>query len=111
MQKNGFIIKNCVKTDLKQKRILHSQFYYKVGKNKGSIFFQWVCEAAILYIAFLYSWAARKNGYLISLLWNWRKRWCVRKIINDGVEASTRKSQARFQIIRLILGKASHETK
>ena len=28
------------------------------------------------------------------------KRW-VRKIINDGVEASTRQSQARFQIIRV----------
>ena len=28
------------------------------------------------------------------------KRW-VRKIINDGVEASTKKSQARFQIIRV----------
>ena len=25
----------------------------------------------------------------------------MRKIINDGVEASTRKSQARFQIIRV----------
>ena len=29
-----------------------SQFYYKVGKNKGSIFFQSVCEAAILHVAF-----------------------------------------------------------
>ena len=32
-------------------------------------------------------------------------------MINDGIEASTRKSQARFQIIRLVLGRASHETK
>ena len=31
MQKNGFVIKNCVKTYLKS--------YYKVGKNKVSIFF------------------------------------------------------------------------
>ena len=28
------------------------QFYHKVGKNKGSIFFQSVCEGAILHIAF-----------------------------------------------------------
>ena len=40
-----------------KKRILFSQFYYKVGK--GSIFFQSVCEAAILHIAFLYSLADR----------------------------------------------------
>ena len=68
MQKNCFVIKNCVKTDYKtkKKRILLSQFYYKVGKNKGSIFFQSVCEAAVLHIAFLYSLADRKNGYLIS---------------------------------------------
>ena len=30
---------------------------------------------------------------------------------NDSVEASTRKSQAHFQIMRLVLVKASHETK
>ena len=29
----------------------------------------------------------------------------MRKEINDGVEASTRKSEARFQIIHLMLGK------
>ena len=28
-------------------------------------------------------------------------KWWVRKIINDGAEASTQKSQARFQIIRV----------
>ena len=48
-----------------KKRILVSQFYYKVGKNKGYNFFQSVWKAAILHIAFLYSWADRKNGYLI----------------------------------------------
>ena len=35
--------------------------YYKVDKNKGSIFFQEVYDDAILYIAFLYSWAGRKK--------------------------------------------------
>ena len=61
-------LKTVLKLIIKQKkkRILLSQFYYKVGKNKGSIFFQSVCEAAVLHIAFLYSWADRKNGYLIS---------------------------------------------
>ena len=56
--------------------ILQSQFYmyYKAGKNERSIFFQSVCEAAILHIAFLYSSAARKkNSYLFFLLWKWRK--------------------------------------
>ena len=33
------------------------------------------------------------------------------KIISGCVEASMRKSQARFQIIRLMLGKAWHENK
>ena len=36
-------------------------------------------------------------------------RW-VRKIINDGVETSTRKSQARFQIIRVLSSAVSDET-
>ena len=51
MQKNSFVNKNCVITDLKKekKKILLSQFF-KVGKTKGSIFFQSVCEAAILHI-------------------------------------------------------------
>ena len=67
MQKNGFVIKMCVLTDKKQKkRILFTQMYYKVDKNKGSIFFQAVYDDAILHIAFLYSWADRKNGNLIS---------------------------------------------
>ena len=104
-------LKMCLNWFKTKKRILLSQFYYKVGKNNGSIFFQSVCEAAILQIAFLYSWADRKNGYLIFLLYKWRKGWCVRKIINDGVESSTRKSQARFQIIHLMLGKASYESR
>ena len=115
MQKNSFIIKNCVKTDLKQKRgYILSQFYYKVGKNKGSIFFKSVCGAAILHIAFLYSWADRKKWLPVPhFLAVEMKKWCVRKmhVINDGVEASTRKSQTRFQIIHLMLGRASHETK
>ena len=68
MQKNGFVIKMCVLTVRykTKKRILFTQIYYKVDKNKGSIFFQAVYDDAILYIAFLYSWADRKNGYLIS---------------------------------------------
>ena len=36
---------------------------------------------------------------------------CEEKKNNDGVVTSTRKSQARFQIICLMLGKALHETK
>ena len=69
MKKNDFAIKNYLKTDLKQTRgyYILSQFYYKVGENKGSIFFQSVCEVAILHIVFLYSCRAdRKNGYLTS---------------------------------------------
>ena len=46
---------NCVK-----KRILLSQFYYKFGKNKGSIYFQSVCEAVIVHIVFL----ARQKTWL-----------------------------------------------
>ena len=42
-------------------RILISQFYNKVGKNKGFVFFQSVCEAANLHIAFLNSWIDRKE--------------------------------------------------
>ena len=34
-----------------------------------------------------------------SLLAVEMERYCMRKIINDGVEASPRKSQARFQLI------------
>ena len=74
--------------------------YYKVDKNKGSIFFQAVYDDAILHIAFLYSWADRKNGYPISCCRN-EKDNVSEKIINDGVEASTRKSQACFQIIQV----------
>ena len=66
MQKNGFVIKICVLTDIKKKRILFTQMYYKADKNQGSIFFQAVFDDAILHVAFLYSWADRKNGYLIS---------------------------------------------
>ena len=72
-QTNGFVIKICVLTDIKQKkRILFTQMYYKVDKNKGSIFFEAVFDDAILRIAFLYSWADRKNGYLIFLLLKWK---------------------------------------
>ena len=35
--------------------------YYKVDKNKGSIFFQAVYDDAILHIAFSYSWADRNQ--------------------------------------------------
>ena len=67
MQKNGFVIKNCVKTDLKQKkRILLSKCYYKVGKNKGSIFFQSVCKAAFLHIVFLYEFLVRQKKMAAS---------------------------------------------
>ena len=44
--------------------MLVSQFYYNVGKIKGYNFFQSVWEAAILHIAFLYSWADRKKKWL-----------------------------------------------
>ena len=48
------------KIDLK-KMVLLSQVYYKVGKDKGSIFFQSLsqCEVAILHFAFLYSWVEK----------------------------------------------------
>ena len=36
--------------------------YYKVDKNKDSIFFQAVYTDAILYIAFLYFWTDRKKA-------------------------------------------------
>ena len=65
MQENGFAITIFVYTDIKR-RILFTQMYYKVDKNKGSIFFQVVYDDAILHIAFLYFWADRKHDYLIS---------------------------------------------
>ena len=44
MQKNSFVIKICVLTDIKQNKqkiyIYIIQIYYKVDKNKGSIFFK-----------------------------------------------------------------------
>ena len=40
-----------------------------------------------------------------------KKRMLCEKKINDGVEASTRKSQACFHITCLMLGTASHESK
>ena len=60
MQKNGFVIKICILTDIKQKRgyyLPRCTMYYKVDKNKGAISFQVVYDDAILHIAFLYSWA------------------------------------------------------
>ena len=39
------------------------------------------------------------------------KKMICEKIINDGVEASSGKSHARFQYIRVMLDKAWHETK
>ena len=81
-------------------RILFTHMYYKKDNNTVSNFFQAVYDDAILYAAFLYSCANRKHGYLISCCRNEKKQ-CVRKIIYDCVEASTRKSQARFQIIQV----------
>ena len=43
----------------KKRRILLSQFYYKVGKDKCSIFFQSLCEVAVLHFSFFYSWAEK----------------------------------------------------
>ena len=56
-------------------------FYFKTKnkkkkkKKRRSIFSQSICEAAILYIAFLYSWAIlqKQNDYIIFLLWNEEK--------------------------------------
>ena len=73
--------------------------YYKVDKNKGSIFFQAVYDDAILHIAFLYSWADRKMA--TSSLAVEVERIMCEKNNHDGVEASTRKSQACFQIIQV----------
>ena len=58
-----FLVNNQVAEDKCRniQNVLVSQFYYKVGKNKGYNFFQSVWEAAILHIAFLYSWADRKK--------------------------------------------------
>ena len=39
------------------------------------------------------------------------KKTICEKIISDGVEASSGKSHARFQSIRVMLDKASRETK
>ena len=73
LHKKGFSFKIVLKTDSKRRRILLSQFYYKVGKDKGSIFFQSLCEVAISQFAFLYS-LGRKNGNLISCCGNIKKR-------------------------------------
>ena len=55
------LIKICVLTDIKQKKKkkkkdIITRMYYKVDKNKSSIFFQAVFDNAILHVAFLYSW-------------------------------------------------------
>ena len=70
------LIKNCVKNDSKKKkkkkkktrRILLSQFYYKVDKDKGSVFFH--CYFAFCIFVVL----GKKNGYLISCCGNIKKR-------------------------------------
>ena len=58
----------------KKRRYYFSQIYYKVGKNKGSIFIQSICEAAILHIAFLYSWADRNKWIPYFLAEEMKKR-------------------------------------
>ena len=42
-----------------QKNGYYFPIFYKVGTDKGSIFFQSLCEVAILHFAFLYSWAEK----------------------------------------------------
>ena len=54
-----------LKIDFK-KWILLSKFYYKVGKDKGSIFFQSLCEVAILHFAFLYFWAEKMSTSFLT---------------------------------------------
>ena len=63
------LVKNCVKKYLKQ-GILLSEFYYKVGKDKGSIFFQSLYEVAILHFAFL----GRKKWLPHFLLWKYKEK-------------------------------------
>ena len=64
------LVKNCVKNYLKQ-GILLSEFYYKVGKDKGSIFFQSLCEVAFLHFCIL---GQKKSSYLISCCGNIKKK-------------------------------------
>ena len=55
LHKNGFSLKIVLKKMIKKKeRILFSLFYYKVGKDKGSIFFQSLCGVAILHFCILW---------------------------------------------------------
>ena len=97
MQKNSFVIKKCIKTGLKKKKKKEDTTSEK--KKKVLYSFSQFVELLFCMFAFL----GRQKKWLP----HW---WCVRKIINDGVEALTRKSQACFQIICLMLGRASHET-
>ena len=83
-------------------RISLSQVYYKVGKNRGFIFFQSVCEELLFYILqFVFLGRQKKMATFISCCGNeetddvWEN--------NNGVEALIRKSQTRFQIICLVL--------
>ena len=71
--------------------ILFSQFYYKVGKEKGSIFFQSLCEVAILHFCIL----VKKNGYLISCCGNIKKRMMceAKKLIEKSRECHNHKPQ------------------
>ena len=58
--------------------ILLSQVYYKLGKDKGSIFFQSLCEVAILHFCIL----RQKKWLPHFLLWKYKE--------NDDVWGKTR---------------------
>ena len=111
MQTNDFVIKNCVQIDLKQKRkILLSQFYYEVCKNKGSIFFQSVCEAAILHITFVFILGqTERPAASFSCCGKEEKADVWDKLINDGVEASTRNLRFVFRLFVLCEAQPQHD--
>ena len=62
------------KKERKKIRILLSQFYYKVDKDKGSFFFQSLCEVENEVDILPFCILGQKNGYLISCCGNIKKR-------------------------------------